>query len=99
MIKATITKTKLANYFKITETALSMVKITQVLSNKDRELCEKYLDFCRRYLSDAWHFESKGDRVNAFAALNYAHAWLDAAAVSGWFDIKHKNRNKYFTID
>ena len=98
-MKATITKIKLAKYFKVTETALSMAKIKPVLSEKDRELCEKYIDFCKRYLSDAWHFESKGDRVNAFAALNYAHAWLDAAAISDWLDIKHKDRNKYFTID
>ena len=29
---------------------------------------------------DAIHFAAKGDLVNAFAAVNYAHGWLDARA-------------------
>ena len=30
------------------------------------------------YLSDAGHFRDRGDFVNAFACLNYAHGWLDS---------------------
>lgn len=47
------------------------------------------------YLSDAGHFEKKGDFVNAFAALNYAHGWIDAGVRLGIFDV---NDNKLFTI-
>jgi hypothetical protein len=31
------------------------------------------------YCSDAHHFLKIGDRVRAFGAINYAHAWIDAA--------------------
>jgi len=49
-----------------------------------------------RYTLDARHFEEKGDWVNAFAALNYAHGWLDAGARIGLFDV-HDSR--LFTVD
>ena len=32
------------------------------------------------YLKDSKHFQEKGDYVNAFGALNYAHGWLDSGA-------------------
>ena len=99
MSHSEITTQKLAKYTKLTQTALTMAKIKAGLSTKDRKSCEQFLDFCKRYVSDAKHFQDKGDLVTSFAALNYAHAWLDAAAVMGWLDIKSKNRNKYFTID
>jgi uncharacterized protein len=99
MRNAEITKSKLDKYFKLTETALKMAKIKKSLSSEDKQKCEQFIDFCERYLSDAKHFKEKGDWVTAFAALNYAHAWLDASAIAGWLDIKHKDRNKYFTVD
>jgi hypothetical protein len=49
-----------------------------------------------RYVSDAKHFFEKDDFVNAFAALNYAHGWLDAGARIGIFDV-HDSR--LFTVD
>lgn len=51
----------------------------------------------KRYLSDAEHFEKKGELVTAFAALNYAHGWLDAGARVGLFDVGHDS--SLFTID
>ena len=96
MVQNTITKQKLDRYFKVTETALKMAKLKKSLAEADKKKCEKYLDFCKRYLSDAKHFRDKGEWVTSFAALNYAHAWLDAAAIAGWLDIKSKNRNKCF---
>ena len=41
---------------------------------------------CDDYVSDATHFASKGDLVSAFGAINYAHAWLDAAVRIGFLD-------------
>ncbi|MBU0615856.1 MAG: DUF357 domain-containing protein, partial [Nanoarchaeota archaeon] len=57
---------------------------------------EDFLDMVSRYVSDAEHFYNKGDLVNAFAALNYAHGWLDAGARIGLFDV-HDSR--LFTVD
>jgi len=39
----------------------------------------------------------KGDVVNAFACLNYAHGWLDAGARLGLFDVD--GDNVLFTVD
>jgi uncharacterized protein len=50
-----------------------------------------------RYYEDAKFFEKKGDIVTAFAALNYAHGWLDAGARLGLFDVGHDSR--LFTVD
>tara|TARA_B100001750_G_C15503642_1_gene598864 strand:+ start:1225 stop:1518 length:294 start_codon:yes stop_codon:yes gene_type:complete len=41
---------------------------------------------CDDYTSDAGHFMEKGDLVRAFGAINYAHAWLDAAVRIGLLD-------------
>jgi hypothetical protein len=38
------------------------------------------------YASDAAHFLSIGDRVRAFGAINYAHAWIDAGVKLGLLD-------------
>ena len=87
-----ITDEKLRKYFSITEEAYEMAK----LNVSDKKKGEDFLDMISRYISDAKHFESKGDLVNAFAALNYAHGWLDAGARSGVFDV-HDSR--LFTVD
>jgi uncharacterized protein len=90
----TITDEKLAKYFAITEEALAMA---QGAINPDRHAhALEALDMVERYVSDAKHFKEKGDYVNAFAALNYAHGWLDAGARTGLFDV-HDSR--LFTAD
>lgn len=39
------------------------------------------------YLEDGRHFRSVDDPVNALAAFSYGHAWLDAGARIGLFDV------------
>jgi len=50
----------------------------------------------QRYIKDAYHFYEKKDFVNAFAALNYAHGWLDCGARIGIFDV---HDSELFTVD
>ncbi|MBR9702560.1 DUF357 domain-containing protein, partial [Candidatus Woesearchaeota archaeon] len=50
----------------------------------------------QRYFDDAKHFREKGDKVLAFAALNYAHGWLDAGARIQLFKV---NDSVLFTVD
>ena len=38
------------------------------------------------YASDAQYFMDTGDYVRAFGAINYAHAWIDAAVKLEWLD-------------
>ncbi|MBU2589209.1 MAG: DUF357 domain-containing protein [Nanoarchaeota archaeon] len=93
-----ITQEKLKKYFKITEEAYEKAvktKIADKVSNLESYRVD-FLDMIKRYISDAKHFKSKDDLVNAFAALNYAHGWLDAGARLGLWDV-HDNR--LFTVD
>lgn len=91
-----ITDEKLGKYFSITGEALSMIKFTKDLSEEMLSHAKDFLDMATRYYSDAKHFRDKGDIVNSFAALNYAHGWLDAGARIKLFDV---NDNKLFTVD
>ena len=44
------------------------------------------MGMCDDYVADARHFMGEGDFVSAFGAINYAHAWLDAAVRIGLMD-------------
>ena len=90
-----ITKEKLEKYFKVTESALEMAKASKNRTKLTAER-EDFTDMVERYVSDALHFEKKGDFVNAFACLNYAHGWLDAGARLGIYDV---HDSKLFTVD
>lgn len=83
-----VSKEKVEKYLNLTEKALEKIKI-KVPSNVDlKKVADDYLDLAKRYFSDAKYFKSKGELVNAFTAVIYAHAFLDAGARLGVFDVK-----------
>lgn len=90
-----LTKDKLEKYFLITAKAIEKAKKSGNRTSLKAER-EDFLDMISRYYSDAQHFFSKKDFVNAFAALNYAHGWLDAGARIGLFDV---HDSELFTVD
>ena len=79
---------KLQKYFELTSKALKKVKIVE----KHRKEAEDFLDLAQRYFDDAKYFEKKKDIVNAFGAVVYAHAFLDAGARLGFFDVGKDNK-------
>jgi len=81
---------KLDRYFDLTERGLAEVK-GNVVGGKEEEI----VDMVSNYVSDARHFERKGDWVNAFAALAYAHGWLDCGVRLGIFDV---DDDELFTV-
>ena len=81
-----ITPKKLKKYFEITSKALEKAK-KSIIKGKEKE-AKEIIDMVSNYLSDAKHFEKKGHLVNAFAALNYAHGWLDSGVRLDVFDVK-----------
>jgi len=83
-----ITEEKLQKYFRITGEAIKKVKIKEPKDVDLKVVGEDFLDMAKRYYEDAKHFKEKGDVVTAFAALNYAHGFLDAGARLGVFDVK-----------
>ena len=80
-----ITKEKIRKYLNLSERALKIAK-KKIVKGKEKEAREIIL-MAENYLSDAKHFEKKGDFVNAFAAVNYAHGWIDSGARLGIFDV------------
>ncbi|RMD58459.1 DUF357 domain-containing protein [Candidatus Woesearchaeota archaeon] len=92
-----ITEEKLEKYFDVTGRALAKVKLVDTINVDAKSAGKDFLDMAQRYFDDARHFQEKGDYVNAFAALNYAHGWLDAGARIGLFDVDHDST--LFTVD
>jgi len=88
-----ITLEKLEKYFGLTSTALEEVK-KNIIKGKE-VYAKEIIDMVENYLSDAKHFQKKGDFVNAFAALNYSHGWLDSGVRLDIFNVKN---DKLFTI-
>lgn len=90
-----ITDERLQKYFAITKEALDKVKASPHCAEREKEALD-VLDMAQRYYDDALHFKQKGEIVNAFACLNYAHGLLDAGARLGLFKV---NDSRLFTVD
>ncbi len=88
-----ITKEKLGKYFKLTSKALKQVK-KNIIKGKEKEARE-IIEMVSNYLLDAKYFRKKKDFVNSFAALNYAHGWLDSGVRLDIFNVKD---DKLFTV-
>ncbi len=84
---AEITSEKIEKYLATTEKALAKVRVVAPPRSFSARIAENFLDMAKRYHADARHFHAKGDFVNAFAQVNYAHGWLDAGARLGVFDV------------
>jgi hypothetical protein len=83
----TITEEKIKRYLKITSKALQEAKSHIAKSRKNE--AKEIINMAQNYLDDATYFYKKEDRINAFAALNYAHGWLDAGARLKIFQVKN----------
>ncbi len=90
-----ITVEKLDSYFSITKEALD--KARKAFDKERLAQAEDFFDMAERYFVDAHYFrQEKKDFVLAFAALNYAHGWLDAGARIGLFLVQD---SQLFTVD
>lgn len=88
-----IPKSKIEKYYKLTSKALAIAKKSIV---KTKEIpAHEIIQMVECYLYDAKHFEKKGDYINSFACLNYAHGWLDSGARLKIFEVSD---NKLFTV-
>ena len=86
---------RLESYFKITKEALEKAKLTQENLDMDNAR-DDFIKMIESYIADAKHFQSEGKVVDALAAINYAHGWLDAGARIGLWDV---DDNRLFTRD
>lgn len=92
-MEKTITEEKIKKYFEITEKALKEVK-KNIIKGKEN-YAKEIIEMVENYISDAKHFKSKEDYVNCFAALNYAHGWIDSGVRLDVFNVKD---DKLFTV-
>ena len=91
-MKDTISKKKVQKYLEITSKALGKAKVIAPENSFVADVADDFYDMANRYYSDAEHFYREGDFINAFAAVNYAHGWLDAGARLGIFDVDVDHR-------
>lgn len=88
-----LTQEKIKKSREITEKAMA---IAEKSISKGREgQAKEILKMAEAYLSDSKHFEKKGDLINAFGAVYYAHGWLDSGARLKVFDVSD---SELFTI-
>jgi hypothetical protein len=93
MIKDKITNKTVDKYREITQKAFAIAE-KSISKGKENE-AKEIIKMVSCYISDSKHFEKKGDFVNAFGAIYYAHGWLDCGARLKIFDV---NDDKLFTI-
>lgn len=94
-MKDKISRERLDKYLSLTSEAIQKVKASGY-DGEHRRAALDFLDMVERYHSDALHFRDKGDYVTSFAAVNYAHGWLDAGARAGLFKVYD---SRLFTVD
>lgn len=86
-IKNVVTDERIDRYLDITKRALDKIRIAAPERSFNRRLADSFMEMAVSYYNDAKHFRETGDIVTAFAAVNYAHGWLDCGARIGLFDV------------
>ncbi len=87
---------RVTKYRALTKRALKKASIAVPKGSALYLIALDFRTMCENYVKDAEHFEAKGELILALAALSYAHAWLDAGARLGLFDVKLDS--KLFTL-
>jgi hypothetical protein len=90
--ESVLSEAKVEKYIKLTSDAFTKVRIAAPESSFNRKLADDFLKMARAYFDDSKDFARKGDLVNAFACVNYAHGWLDCGARIGLFDVGGDDR-------
>lgn len=88
-----ITKEKIEKYYKLTKKALEISK-KNIVKGKEKD-AKEIIGMASNYIFDSIYFRKKGNFIDSFAALNYAHGWLDSGVRLGIFNVKD---NKLFTV-
>jgi hypothetical protein len=78
---------KTERYGRLLAAALDAATVAPPPETPLSETAEDFLEMARSYRADGESFAANDDRVNALAAYAYGHAWLDAGARIGLFDV------------
>ena len=78
---------KTERYERLLAEALAAAEAVPPTETPAHDAATDLVEMARSYLEDGRHFRAEGDRVNALAAFSYGHAWLDAGARIGLFEV------------
>lgn len=79
---------KTERYESLLAEALSKAESVPPAGTPLGEAAAEFKEMAESYLADGRHFRQQDDAVNALAAFAYGHAWLDAGARLGLFDVQ-----------
>ena len=88
MAKFSVTSERIEKYLALTEKALAKVSIIGDSGSDNYSKAQDIREMVGAYLSDSKYFLSEGRGDDAFAAINYAHGWLDCGVRLGYLDGK-----------
>ena len=88
MAEYTVTLERINKYLDLTAKAVAKVSIIADEGTEDHGKAEDILGMVNAYHSDANFFLSEGRGDDAFAAVNYAHCWIDCGVRLGYLDGK-----------
>ncbi len=88
MTDYSISNARIEKYIGLTAKALDKVSIIDKLGTDNHSKAEDILAMVKAYHSDAKFFLEEGRGDDAFAAVNYAHGWIDCGVRLGYLDGK-----------
>ena len=96
MTEFSVTSERIDKYLGLTAKALEKVSIIAKPGTDNHTKAEDILGMVNAYYSDAKYFLDDGRGDDAFAAINYAHGWIDCGVRLGYLD--GKGDWKLFTL-
>ena len=88
MAEYLVTLERINKYLDLTAKAVAKVSIIGDEGTEGFSKAEDILGMVNAYHSDAKFFLSEGRGDDAFAAVNYAHGWIDCGVRLGYLDGK-----------
>ena len=88
---------KTDRYGTLLEQALAAAAVAPPTGTPMAAAAEDCYEMARSYFEDGTHFQQQDDLVNALASFSYGHAWLDAGARVGLFDVPTEGH--LFTVE
>jgi len=79
---------RINKYLDLTAKAVAKVSIISNEGTENYVKAKDILDMVKAYYSDAKFFLGEGRGDDAFAAVNYAHGWIDCGVRLGYLDGK-----------
>ena len=78
---------KTERYKKLLSAAIEKAIPSPIEASHMMAVAKDFKTMAESYYNDGLYFIEQGDYVNALASFSYGHAWLDAGAKLGIFDV------------